>query len=458
MDLLPRRLTVGRLMAVVAILAVVLGAELFRRANSDVEQAAITLNLRNLTAASAAARRDAAENLSRAETTEHGPILAALARVILSDPDAATRFEAVRSLRESLLHAFWLRIDPSPGSGSTVAAASAPAPIGGPDSEAEAIRVLILALGDGEARVRGVALEALIQVQDQATPAAGVDRGAGAPLTRLLGDPDPGIRAASTWAVARLTQPPAEARDRLLDLIRRDPDMTVRIAAVRALVQGWPGPDLYLPCLVQAGRASPKERAAIIGLLVGVDVPPPSESVPTLVRLLAEAGDESFGWPIPDLIASLPKVLARLGPAARPYLGVFRDQAARIESQVGQEANWFAIVAAMARIDPTAPEAQAMLELLDARRPPWGSTGPNSPLEPSPTLRLYDAAAAPLVPRWRALLRSPTDVVREDAAAWLGWIGSPALPALDDLEALQRDRPSPQVERSVLQLRSLQPH
>ncbi len=92
------RFTVGRLMAAVAALAVLLAAGMYRWENADVDRATISANLRALRRGDAEARRQAAADLSRIKPTDPAPVEAALAEAVVGDADAGVREAAAHTL------------------------------------------------------------------------------------------------------------------------------------------------------------------------------------------------------------------------------------------------------------------------------------------------------------------------------------------------------------------------
>lgn len=435
MNWAPRRFTVGRLMVLVGVLAVLLAAGVYYRQNSDVDRAMIHADLRALTWGDADARRRAAEDLGEAKTTSYAPIFSALAGSTLGDGAPEVRRAAVRSLGKVLAAS----VPPPKWAGTYVRSS-----LGGSDDEASAVRAMIRALTDAHPEVRRDAVNSFHQLENRITIAPEIDGQAAPALDRLLVDADPATRSAAIWALSWLSSPPASGRGRAIALLASDPDPSVRVAAVQALVHGWPAADLYPVLLEQAKTARARDdRGTILYAMLGLPTPP-TEVIPTLLDLMKV--DEAAAW-------NVPRILSKIGKLGRPYLGAIREVANRgIDS--AQPSLWFNAVEAMATIDPDSPEAQAMLEPLAKvlREPDAGHK-----FQAERVAMLYKGSAGPLVPTLRAMLKSPDPQDQHLAAQLLADIGKPALEAIDDLEDVDRQSPNSTAAWALRKLKPLRP-
>ena len=264
-------------MILVAILAVLPAAGIYHRQNSDVDRAMIHADLRALTWGDADARRRAAEDLGEAKSTSYAPIFSALAAATLGDNAPEVRRASVRSLGKVLAAS----VQPPKWTGAYVRS-----PLGGSDDEASAIRAMIRALTDVRPEVRRDAVNSFYQLENRVTITPEIDGPAAPALDRLLGDADPSTRSAAIWALSWLSPPPPSGRDRALALLASDPDLGVRLAAVQALVHGWPAAELYLALLDQWKTAKTKDdRRQILNAMVSLP-PLPPEVIPTLLHLI----------------------------------------------------------------------------------------------------------------------------------------------------------------------------
>ena len=416
----PRRLTVGRLMILLAILAVLLAAGVYHRQNSDVDRAMIHADLRALTRGDALARRRAAEDLGEAKPNDYALIFSALAAATLGDVAPEVRRAAVRSLGKVLAAS----IPPPKWTGAYVRS-----PLGGSDDEAAAIRAMIRALTDARPEVRRDAVNSFHQLENRVTISPEIDGQAAPTLDRLLGDADPSTRSSAIWALSWLSFPPPSGRDRAISLLTSDPDLGVRLAAVQALVHGWPAAELY-PILLDRWKTAQTrdDRWQILNAMASLP-PPPPEVIPNLLHLMET--DEVAVWVVP-------RILSKHGKLGRPYLGAIRAVADRgVDS--AQPGLWWDAVEAMASIDPDSPEAQAMLGSLSRvlREPDAGHK-----FQAERVAMLYKGSAGPLVPTLRAMLKSPVPEDQHLAAHLLANIGQPAVEAIDDLEAFDRQSPN----------------
>ncbi len=438
MRTMPERLTVGRLMIVVALLAVVLAAWMYHRDHADVERAMITADLHSLTSDNGAERLRAVENLSRGVTRDHARIAATLAALVLGDPDPAIRQVAVRSLGQVLIAWDSSQRQPSAPSGST--AGSVPS-FGTADIEATAVRSLIRALSDPDAGVQFVALRGFRHLQ--LNLAANLEVEYGQAVDRLLARPDlsPGIRSEAVWALACLRSPTVAGHDRVRAVLEHDPDPEVRQSAIRSLVHAWPASGLYPILLARRQSSDPDERSEAEAALWQLPAPPP-EVVPALIRLLKTD---------PHLAPTMAQALGKLGRTGIPYLVELQPLAAtEFREAATSHRNRLNAVGAIVGIDPDSVEAQAMLA------PLWqlAQVHPDNDETPADhVLNLYAASAAALVPTYRAALASPDRGLRHKAARRLIPVGAPAVVAIPDLEAAHAREPDQDFEWALNRLR-----
>jgi len=420
MNIGPGRLTVGRLMLAIAALAVLLAAGMYRWQNSDVDQSMTSTNLRAIARGDAPARRQAAIKLAGMKPSNPDPVLAALAGAAVGDAAPEVRQAAVSSLGVVLAASVRARVGNSPETTQ--------------ESEADVLptRAIIRAMSDPRPEVRCDAVGAL-----GAIPATPKLTSAVVPtLLRLFDDADVATRAGAVMHFCWLKEPPIEARGRVVAMMERDPEVKVRVAAIQALVYGWPSAELY-PILLSRRNQAPTlaERSMIIRCLAD-QIPPPPEIIPTLVDLMET--DEVAG-------RFVPWMLAKYGKAARPWLGAIRRVAERQfeEPQLNIQA-----AHALVKIDPDSPEARAMLGPLGRRL--RDSTDADERGRLAWLLEAYGASAAPAVPILRETLKSPIADARRIAARLLGRLGPSAQVAVDDLEALSRQDPDASVRTSAL--------
>ncbi len=415
------RFTVGRLMLAIAALAVLLAAGMYRWQNADVDQATISANLWALRRGDAATRRLAAIDLSRIKPTNAVSVEAALAEAVVGDSDPGVREVAVHTLG-------WVVDQDRKGQPPAL-------PVGPTDAELMPTRALLRALSDPDTRVRRAAVQAITTVREAGLTNPPLALAIEAQLFRLLEDADPEIRAATIQGLAWSNSPSVEARGRAIALIEHDPEVKVRNAAVQALVVGWPAAELY-PFLLARHSIAPTEaeRGWIIKMLIvnNDQVSPPPESIPPLVELMATD---------PTAARWVPVALSKLGKGARPWLGAI-GRAAERELKTLPVAEWSA-VAALVKIDPTSPEAQAVLIPISEHLRDATSEADRYPL--TGLLNRYGPAAGLAAPTLREALHSPMAGVRTDAAWLLGGLGPAAGPAVVDLEPLSRQDPDPAV-------------
>ena len=408
-------------MAGIAALAVLLAAGMYRSQNADVDRATISANLWALRRGDVEARRRAAAELSSIKPTDSAPVEAALAEAVVGDGDARVREAAVHTLG-------WVVNQDRKG--------QPPGMVGRPDADFTPTRALLRALGDPQPEVRAAAAQSIFSVRDVGLVTPGLTSAIEAKLLRLLEDPDATTRANAISTLGWSKPPPIEARDRALALMGRDPEVKVREAAVTALVIGWPSVELY-PILLARRAVAPtaRERDRIIRILLNT-IAPPTEAIPSLVELM-ETDDTASRW--------VPGVLAKLGKGARPYLGAI-GRVAEQELKNSPVSNYSAVYA-LVRVDPTSPEAQAILVPISRRL--RDAVDDSERVQFTWLLDRYGSSAASAVPTLREALRSPVAAVRGDAARLLGAIGPPAGSAIGDLEPLSRQDPDSTVRASA---------
>ncbi len=441
MEIMPDRLTVARLMAIVAVVAVLLGSGLYWWEHHDVEQAMVTGDIQMISQGGPAQREAAAYGLGATSRGDPARIAALLTLAVLGDPEPKVRAAAANSLPRILT--LWARNN-QPVRGARM---PTPPPFGTADAEATAVRAILRALNDSQPKVRFAAVEAWRRVQDSVKLTPELDVESGPALDRLLvrPDSDPATRSAAVWDVCRLQTPTASGRARVLTILRTDPDPNVQEMAVQAIMKGWtPQADLY-PILLARTEAVPPPTAAPYDLWLLLNLPPPPpEVIPQLVRLMNAGGDRA---------AVAVAVLGKGGVAARPYLAQVREVA---EQTLRDRNNAWLIrqtVEALVAIDPASPEAQAMLGPL--LRLLLAAKNPNDRLHFRGSIARYGANAAPLVPDLRALLTSHNWDNFEPAAGLLAEIGLPAVVAIPDLEILQQRVHSKAVDAALSQLRQI---
>lgn len=433
------RWTVGRLMLAVAAVAVLLGAAIYRRDNLDVDRATVALHLQRVRSGDPATRRDAAEELERADLRDAPRVVEALAGLIAGDPDPAVRRAAARTMGAALARSIIAR-------GHSTAAVPGAWDVGAGAEDDLPARLLIRAMADPDPEVRIMAASAWDRLPEQSRFGPALAPLVVAATDRLLLDPDPTARAVALRSLPRLDLPSTGDRDRVVALMERDPDPAVRSAAIQALTRRWATPDLYAILLRRYGAApTPEERSWIARGLAGLPAPPP-EVVPGLLDLM-EAD--------PAAAQSVPPALAKLGRAGRPCLDRLRRVA---EREIGEPGGVLVAAHAVVAIDPGSPEAQSLLDplarrLRDSRE--WAG------LRVAAILADYGPAAAPAVPTLREALGHPHQAGRQGAAQVLGRVGPGALAAVPDLERLARVDPIPYVRaeaaRAVLRIRASAP-
>ena len=428
MRIMPERLTVGRLMIGIALLALVLAAFLYSRDNADVDQSLVSADLRALRGDDSNERFRAADRLGITATNHHALSVAALAAVVLGDPDTEVRRVAARSLGKVLIA--WAHGKPAPVAVPGVPKNQAPL-LGESDDEASAVRALLRTMSDPQAEVRHAAVEAFSRLQNRVQLTAALDAESFPILDRLLANPasESPTRQAAVWCLARMVTPTNKGRTRVLASLASDADPGVRSLAIRALVQGWPAADLY-PILLDHRRptANAEERSTVDEVLGNLPAPP-DEVIPELIDLMKTD---------PIMAFIVPRLLGKLGRTGRPWLATLGPLA---RTEVQRPDLWQSLPAvwAVIGIDRDSVEAQALLE------PLWRQARQRLDTDLTPAdqaLAKFAGSAAALVPILRAELRDPNRELRLKAARLLGRIGPPAVEAIPDLEVARDEHPN----------------
>ena len=427
MRIMPERLTVGRLMIGIALLALVLGAVLYARDNADVDRAMVTADLRALRQDDLAERRRAAGGLGMMATTDPASAASSLAVVVLGDPSPEVRQVASGSLGRVLVA--WARGKPAPVRVPGTSGSRGPS-LGDASDEASAVRTLLRAMSDPQAEVRHAAVEAFSRLQNGVQLTATLDAESFPALDRLLATAEsgPDTRKAAVWCLARMVKPTPEGRARVLAILESDPDPATRSLVIRALSQGWPAADLY-PIMLAHRRSAPtlEERSTVSSVLGNLPMPP-AEVIPELIDLMRTE---------PIMAQIVPRLLGKLGRTGRPWLATLGTLA---WTEVRRPDFWQALPAgwAVVQIDRDSTEAQALLEPLwrQVRQRPDTDLTP-----PDMLLAEFNGSAAALVPTLRVELRDSNLELRLKAARLLSDIGPPATVALPDLEAARSEHP-----------------
>ena len=417
------RLTVSRLMALIALLGVALAAGIYWSDHANVEQATVTANLRALAWGDATGRRRAADDLGGSAPASYAPVAAALAAAVLGDSAPEVRQAAVASLGRVL--AAWALHKPAASPRST-GRVWGPL-LGESDAEISAVRAHLRALGDAQPAVRHAAVEAFGHLQNSVRLTDALDAESFGPLDRLIDHPESGplTRAAAVWSLARMVRPTAAGRTRALARVQGDPDSGVRTAGIQALAQAWPAVELYPLFLARraAGTTTEERSSASRGM---ENLPlPPVELMPELLGLMTTD---------PIMAHVVPQILRNHAGQGRPLLAAIRPAAEAELKQADPQARLPATTA-LVEIDPDSAEAQAMLD------PLWRrvlSQPTDITTQADYLLSFYHSSAAPLIPALRAELHSPDLGIRHKAAGLLWSIGPPAIIALDDLDAANR--------------------
>jgi HEAT repeat protein len=298
-----------------------------------------------------------------------------------------------------------------------------------------ATKALIGTLRDSRPDVRLAAVESIGELYEApwmrplAGESVGPDvAGAVSELEHALHDSVPEVRGKAARSLGMIGPEIGAHPGPITDALENDPDVAVRLDAIYALSKGWSDDAFLDPLLLRRLKAAPKqeERFAIVWALVRDRATPPH--VATLLSLMNALPDDDHRvrW-------NISVALARLGPAARAALPAL-DRVAR--AQLRELRQPFTAAHAIASIDSTSPEAQALLEpLVDTlRAAPEGWQRFQAAL----ALGQFGPRAVTAVPSLRAALKSDSADVRQRAASVLGQIGRAAITAAPDLQACAR--------------------
>jgi HEAT repeat protein len=281
-------------------------------------------------------------------------------------------------------------------------------------------------------------------------------------LAAMLADPSAAVRTAAARALARFPTALDETVPTLLLMIEND-EPGVRRACVAALSAAWPASPLA-PTLVAAlgsresevrylatmllGRIGSEARAARPALIALLKEPLPAQATgrsdaPFPPRVLAAAAARALGQmgPSQEVVAALVKMLSgelddrlfaaagaigALGPPAAAAVPALIDAYKRVldshQSVIGQ----IALPAALGRVGPgSARAADAIAILIRAldSSDPWIHPGAVR------ALGQFVRAAAPAIPRLKALRAAPDSRLRDDVEAALAAIEGRAQPS-----------------------------
>ena len=428
MRILPERLTVGRLMIAIALLALVLAAALYSRDNADIDRAMVSADLRALRGDDPAERRRAADELGTSRKINPASVAAALAAVVLGDPVAEVRQVGAGSLGKVLIA--WAQGKPAPIAVSRVPRNQAPL-LGESDDEASAVRALLRAMSDSQAEVRQAAVVALSRLLNEVQLTATLDTESFPVIDGLLGNPvsDATTRQVAVWCLAQMVRPTNKGRARVLASLESDIDPGVRTVAIEALARGWLAADLYPILLARRRSTTSREERAAVDQVLGNLPAPPDEVIPELIDLMKTD---------PIMVFIVPRLLGKLGRTGRPWLATLGPLAS---TEVLRSDLWQSLPAVwtVIGIDPDSAEAQALLE------PLWRQARQRLDTDLTPAdqaLAKFAGSAAALVPILRAELRNPNRELRLKAARLLGQIGPPAVVAIPDLEVARSEHPN----------------
>jgi HEAT repeat protein len=401
------RITVARLMLLIALVAVVLSAWLFNRQHSSVERAWVSNQITALGDADATKRVEGAESLRVVDRDDLPRAIPALIGG-MSDADWRVRRAAARGLADGIGRHGGVRN-------------------GDLGSEIElATSALIPVFDDPNALVQIAAIGAVGVLHDTflSTPLANGDPFAQAAigpqgkrarqsLNRMIKAAAPEVRAQTLWTLARLERLSGGGSALFREYGAQDSSLTVRLAAIRALVQGWPeDPEAYPLLLGRLKVATDPVEKAEIAWAFGSLWKPPQESLGPLLDALA-TGDGI-------LRETIPAAIGKLGLAATPALPNLA-LIARVE--LADPFRPMPAVRAIILIDPSSVEAHALLmPLVGMVRNPQDHVRSR---QAASLLSRFGAAGAPAIAPLREALKTG---LSQDARFW-------ALDALKKLDA-----------------------
>jgi HEAT repeat protein len=427
----PFQIRLSRLMALIAIVAVLFSAWMFNRDHATTQRAWTMFQLRGLSDSDATRRREAAENLHSVDLDDLARTARALAGA-LDDPDWQVRHAAAHSLPTAIA-----RLDVFTNGDLTAIIELA-------------VRALIPLCDDTRDEVRFEAIQALGMLYDttrpprspRSAPIANTATGAQArraaqTLSKALQDKSPKMRAQAIWSFARAGRIGGAAVGPVKEMFENDPDRQVRVAAVNALAVGWPEDPLLYPLLLRKLKVvSDQEEHANIGWALARLAPPPPESLPDLLDALS-ADD----W---VLRGSIPIALGKLGAAGRPALPALTRLA---RTEFAGHGGPCPAIEAIRSIAPNSAEAQAFIA-------PLVTLLRDSPSEQQRQwatflLSGFGPSAAMAVAPLRDALKSTNPDVRCRASFVLRSIGPAATSAIPDLDNLAREDPELNVQQSA---------
>ena len=419
------KLTLGKVMILVAASALLISAWQFYELNQTTDRSYTGILIRQYESSSgdASTRKAALENLSKVEPGDLPRVLSALERA-LGDRDEGVRAAAAHSI------------------GSTLQGCVARVDIGSLPEYERGLALLLRASSDPGAEVRLKAVQGLVQLREVLLKPTGPPNPSRLtlaslplkttidPLLRLVKDSDARVRAVAVWAFSGFGPTQGNGPDVVLDLMTSDPDFNVRASSVRALVTGWPETGGLYPRLLKRLREAPtiEETSSISWSLGSLPPPTPDEIAPLVQALSLES---------PILAMTIPNALAKAGPIAKPALPKLAEFAR--SELASKEPSGLNAAMAVASIDRDSAEAQSLLAPLVSLL----ETSQNnfSEQQASIVLGKYGASAAPSLDALRnALGRGKPEVQRR--IAWvIGSMGSRAKAAIPDLKALAANSP-----------------
>lgn len=407
------RMTVQWLMLVVALVGTLVWAWRFQDENRNQNRAYISIQLRDYARGDTVGRRIAVENLGDAPAEEAERVAQVLI-VAMDDPSAPVRRSAIRSYAQLFFHSGVLSTDLDRGA-----------------------TAILARFDDSDPEVRLQAVESLGQFQSYLPPGAPIATSPGstievsteqravALLARSLFDPDVRVRKAaihSTWQTQRIAQVDPEPLFRVASL---DREREVREQAIYMISVCWPSDSIVASFLRDRFEREPAlvERGVALRAISTLN-PPPVEFAPFLLTELERAKAEYPSY----LVFS---ALIKMGRKAAFALPALAKRAHPPFGRFGTLGHWAAT--SIISIDPTSPEAQALLEpvveeFLDPKNPEVNDA--------ARLIEQYGPAAAPQLGTLRSGLISRDPMRRLATIRILGLMGKEAAPALPSLEAI----------------------